>query len=128
MTRGLIAIGFRSRRAYVCPAPGQSTSVLRVVPYGITGSTALVAVAYQGQTSAGFSVPIVAAAPGIFTADSTSKGQAAAVNQDGTLNSAANPAHPRDVITLFATGDGATSAANPRDTSRDRLWRWPQLQ
>ncbi|HKE22357.1 MAG TPA: hypothetical protein VKB88_08205 [Bryobacteraceae bacterium] len=85
--------------------------VAAVVPYGITGSTALVTITYQGQTSAGFSVPIVPSAPGIFTAGSTGKGQAAAINQDGSLNSAANPAHLGDVITLFATGEGQTTPA-----------------
>jgi uncharacterized protein (TIGR03437 family) len=109
-----------------------SGQVSVVVPYGITGSTALVAVTYQGQTSAGFSVPIVPSAPGIFTAANTGKGQAAAVNQDGTLNSADNPAHPGDVITLFATGEGQTTpvgvdgksaaAPLPQPIVRPQVW------
>lgn len=86
-----------------------SGQVSAVVPYGITGGTALVTVTYQGQTSAGFSVPIAPSAPGIFTAGTTGKGQAAALNQDGSINSAGNPAHPGDVITLFATGEGQTA-------------------
>ncbi len=88
-----------------------SGQVSAVVPYGITGGTALVTVTYQGQTSAGFSVPMAPSVPGIFTANSTGKGQAAALNQNGSLNSAANPAHPGDVIILFATGEGQTSPA-----------------
>jgi uncharacterized protein (TIGR03437 family) len=36
-------------------------------------------------------------------------GQAAAVNQDNTINSAAHPAAPGSVISLYATGEGATT-------------------
>ncbi len=80
-----------------------------VVPYGISGSAVPVTVTYQGQTYSGFSVSVIPSAPGIFTADSTGKGQAAALNQDGSLNNAGNPAHPGEVITLFATGEGQTA-------------------
>ena len=109
-----------------------SGQVAAVVPYGITGSTALVTVTYQGETSAGFSVPIAPSAPGIFTADSTGRGQAAAVNQDGFLNSPDHPAHPGEVITLFATGEGQTSplgvdgkaaaAPIPQPILRPQVW------
>jgi uncharacterized protein (TIGR03437 family) len=50
-------------------------------------------------------------APGIFTADSTGSGQAAVLNQDGSLNSASNPASPGTIITLYATGEGQTNPA-----------------
>ncbi len=49
-----------------------------------------------------------AAAPGIFTNGS---GQAAASNQDGSLNSASNPATRGSIITLYATGQGTGSGA-----------------
>jgi uncharacterized protein (TIGR03437 family) len=54
-------------------------------------------------------VPVAASAPGVFTADSSGQGQAAALNQDTTPNSATTPAKIGDVITLFATGEGQTS-------------------
>ena len=50
----------------------------------MTGATAQIVVAYQGQTAAAFQVPISLSAPGIFTSDATGKGQAAALNQDGS--------------------------------------------
>lgn len=53
------------------------------------------------------SVPVVAAAPGIFTTGTS--GQAAAVNQDGSVNSASNPAARGSVIALYATGQGTGS-------------------
>lgn len=43
-----------------------------------------------------------------FTMDGSGSGQAAAINQDGTINSAANPAKAGSVITLYGTGGGST--------------------
>jgi uncharacterized protein (TIGR03437 family) len=53
-------------------------------------------------------VPVVAAAPGIFTIAGGTD-QAAANNQDGSLNSPANPAARGSVVSLYATGQGASS-------------------
>ncbi|MEZ5356884.1 MAG: hypothetical protein R2762_29955 [Bryobacteraceae bacterium] len=46
--------------------------------------------------------------PGLFTIPGT-RGQAAALNEDGSLNSARNPARRGSVLTLYATGLGAMS-------------------
>jgi uncharacterized protein (TIGR03437 family) len=54
-------------------------------------------------------MPVAVAAPGLFTLDSTGGGQAAAVNQDGTINTSATPALIGTIISLFATGEGQTS-------------------
>lgn len=68
--------------------------------------------ALEFQTPRSFSV-------GIFTTDGL---YAAALNQDGTVNSAANPASPGTVVTLFGTGgtwplgikdNTVANAANP---------------
>ena len=83
-----------------------------VVPYEIAGETStLVQVEYNGVRSVAVSVPVVAAIPGIITANSQGTGQAVAVNQDGTLNSAANPAARGTVVILYATGEGQRSPA-----------------
>jgi uncharacterized protein (TIGR03437 family) len=66
---------------------------------------------YQGRTSAVLAVPIAAAAPGVFTLDSTGKGPAAALNQDGSINNASSAAKVGDIISLFATGEGQTVPA-----------------
>ncbi len=88
-----------------------ATQAATIVPYSISGSTAQVSVAYQGEASGAVTVPVAASAPAIFTADGTGKGQALAFSQSGAgySNSAAHPAEPGDVITLFATGEGQTS-------------------
>jgi uncharacterized protein (TIGR03437 family) len=81
-----------------------------IVPYGIAGTNAQVTVTHLGQTSTAFSVPIVPAAPGIFTLDSTGHGPAAAINQDGiTVNTASTPTNIGDIISLYATGEGQTT-------------------
>jgi uncharacterized protein (TIGR03437 family) len=49
--------------------------------------------------------------PGLFTADASGTGQAAALNEDGTLNNAQNPAAAGSVVVLFGTGEGATNPA-----------------
>ncbi|MDE3196810.1 MAG: hypothetical protein KGN84_10730 [Acidobacteriota bacterium] len=86
--------------------------VSAIVPYEVAGlSTANVAVTYQGNTSAATVLPVTNAAPGIFTLNMTGAGQAAAVNQDGTINSASNPAKAGSVISLYLTGEGQTSPA-----------------
>ncbi len=86
-----------------------ATQVAAVAPYGVTGPTVQVIVTYQGQTSVPATVQVFAAAPGLFTADRTGAGQAAAINQDGTVNGASNPAPLGSVISLYATGGGQTS-------------------
>jgi uncharacterized protein (TIGR03437 family) len=88
-----------------------ATAITAMVPYEITGSTAQVTVSYQGQTSVPATVNVAAAVPGIFTAAASGQGQAAAVNSDGTPNSATRPAAQGSTITLYATGEGQTSPA-----------------
>jgi len=80
-------------------------------PYEISGKSAVnVEVFYQGISRGKVSVSTAAAAPGIFTTGGGT-GQAAAVNQDGTLNSTAYPAARGSVVTLYATGEGITQPA-----------------
>jgi uncharacterized protein (TIGR03437 family) len=64
-----------------------------------------------GQGSNGFTIPVVAAQPGIFTANASGSGPAAALNQNGTLNSPSNPANRGDALAIYLTGEGQTNAA-----------------
>ncbi len=83
-----------------------------IVPYGIAGAPSVdVAVKYQGNTSSVTTFPAATVAPGIFTADSTGAGQAAAVNGDGTLNKAATPVKMGGFISLFVSGAGQMNPA-----------------
>jgi len=83
-----------------------------IVPYGIGGSpTVDVVVDANGVRSASRDVPLAASAPGLFTVDASGKGQAAALNQDGSLNGRSTPVRPGEVIVLFGTGEGQTLPA-----------------
>ncbi len=88
-----------------------ASQVSAIVPYELAGATAQVTVSYQGQASAAFPVTVASAVPGLFTANSSGSGQVAALNQDNTLNSVAQPAAQESTIVLFATGEGQTSPA-----------------
>ena len=58
-------------------------------------------------------VAMTSALPGIFTVQGNGFGDAAALNQDGTLNTVNNPAAQETVIQIFGTGQGMISGAPP---------------
>ena len=88
-----------------------ATQIAAIVPYGIVATTAQVVATYQGQVSNDITVAVGVSAPSLFTVNQTGAGQAAAINGDGTSNTAANPARVGGYISLFATGEGQTSPA-----------------
>jgi uncharacterized protein (TIGR03437 family) len=47
--------------------------------------------------------------PGIFTANASGTGQAVALNQDYTVNSASNPIGAGGIVILYVTGEGQTN-------------------
>src|SRR5262249_21137726 len=61
-----------------------------------------------GYESEPLSLPAGLAAPALFSADGSGKGQAAALNEDGTLNSVGNPGSAASMVTVYGTGFGAT--------------------
>lgn len=88
-----------------------AAQVAVVVPYGISGPTTNITPVYQGQVGSTLQVAVAQASPGIFTLDSTGAGQAAAINQNGTVNTAANPAKIGGYVSFYITGDGLQSPA-----------------
>jgi len=70
-----------------------------VVPFGAFEITT--EVQYQGQSAPPLDAPN-AFNPGIFTIN----GQAAVLNQDGTVNTPANPAALGTIVSIYATGAG----------------------
>ncbi len=95
------------------PAPIIYTSsglVAVVAPYEIYGSTsAVISLTYQGNTFTA-TMPVSNTVPAIFTSNASGLGQAAALNQNLTVNSDSNPAHLGSTIVLYATGLGYTNA------------------
>lgn len=106
----------------------QANQINCQVPFGLPAGTAAMRVIYNNLTSSVFTFDGVAAAPGLFTVDSSGRGQAAALNYNPTtqtyaLNSASNPVAKGGIVVLYLTGggainplpnpDGALSGSNP---------------
>jgi uncharacterized protein (TIGR03437 family) len=83
----------------------QDGQINAIAPWSLQGGqTVDVCVLYNGAQTNCLAPPVVAADPGVFTVDGT---YAAALNQDGSFNSASNPARVGSIVTVFATGLGA---------------------
>ena len=77
-----------------------------VAPFALTGKSSSTVRVTAGTTVQAVSVGVAATAPALFTADGSGRGQLAAFNENGTVNSATNPAAPGSIVVLFATGGG----------------------
>jgi uncharacterized protein (TIGR03437 family) len=125
-TLGTTSVTFNNLPAPIFYASGLITSV--IVPYGVTGTSASVVLKTGGQTTAAFTIPVAPSMPGLFTSNGGGTGQAVALNQDATVNTATNAAAKGSVVVLFATGEGQT---NPGGTdgliSSTDVFRVPAL-
>ncbi|PWU10256.1 MAG: hypothetical protein C5B51_04585 [Terriglobia bacterium] len=84
-----------------------------VVPFATkTSGYAELKVQAFGYTSEPILLAAAAASPALFTADRSGRGQLAALNQNGSLNSPANPASAGDVVTVYGTGFGVTTPSS----------------
>jgi uncharacterized protein (TIGR03437 family) len=99
------------------PAPllwVQDGQINLVVPWALTpGQNTEVCVSYNDANTNCLTWPVVQTVPAVFTVDGT---YAAALNQDGTVNSAANPAQVGSIVTIFATGLGPINPPQPDGT------------
>jgi uncharacterized protein (TIGR03437 family) len=84
-----------------------------IVPYELAGlAQATIQVSYAGSPAPPWSVPVVAAAPSIFTVSGSGVGQASVVNADGSVNTVSNPAVRGTIVQIYATGGGQTTPAS----------------
>lgn len=91
--------------------PGQ---VICFAPSRLAGKASTqIQVEFQGQLSNALTVPISPTALGLLSADNSGTGLANARNEDGTPNSATNPAARGSLITLYFTGAGITNPPEP---------------
>jgi titin len=67
---------------------------------------------YLGTQSAPLRVATAPAAPGLFTSTQDGRGQVAAINQDGSINSRQNPAPAGSIVAIYLSGGGATQPAS----------------
>ncbi len=84
--------------------------VAAIVPYDVAGAShATVQVLHGASSTTPFNLPVRVTSPGLFTADQSGSGQAAALNQDTSPNGKNNPARHGSVLVLYATGEGQTT-------------------
>lgn len=90
------------------PAPllwVHDSQINAVVPWQVTpGATTQICVAAGESKPSCVSWPVAQTAPGVFTVDGRN---AAALNQDGSVNTAGNPALPGSIVSVFASGLGS---------------------
>jgi uncharacterized protein (TIGR03437 family) len=78
-----------------------------IAPFSLSGKSLItIEVERDGRRSNGVLLPVVEAAPGIFEVRPF---QAAILNQDYSLHSPENPAHPGEVLMVYAAGFGETT-------------------
>ena len=112
---GLLARSLAQTRVFFdgAPAPlihSKDTQVTVMVPYSVAGKASVqVVVERSGIRSDPVTVPVLAAAPGLFARNMQGTGQGAILNEDGvTANSPSSPAPRGSVVAIFATGEGLT--------------------
>lgn len=87
----------------------QDAQINAVAPWSlIPGQSTQVCVSYRNVKTNCLTVPVSPTSPGVFTIDGV---HAAALNQDGTINSADHPAPVGSIISVWATGLGPIDPA-----------------
>ena len=86
---------------------GGLNQVNAIVPFGLDVSKPAQVEVRQSGTSLRTTVPVAAAAPGVFTQSTTGIGPGAILNPDYSVNSISRPAAPGSAIMIYATGFGA---------------------
>jgi len=130
---GRVARDLQGTRVYFdgVPAPilyASDTQVNVVVPYEVSGlNTTRVEAQFGELPSSIVEVPVAVAAPGVFALDPWGFGRAAALNEDGTVNSPGNPARQGSVVVLYATGAGLLMPAQPDGTVTTAPYPHPVL-
>lgn len=82
------------------PAPllwVQDSQVNAAVPWSVAGPTTQICVTYNNTQTNCLTMPVAQSAPGVFTVDGV---HAVALNQDGTMNSASNPAPRNSIVAI----------------------------
>jgi uncharacterized protein (TIGR03437 family) len=87
-----------------------STQISAVAPYEMAPvASPGVWIKYAGQTSNAFQLTSAAAAPGLFTQNSSGSGPGSILNQDYSMNGPGHPAAKGSIVMVYLTGEGQTS-------------------
>lgn len=103
-----------------------------IAPFALEGqSVATIVYEVERVQSAPTLLPILRSQPGIFTFASTGVGRGVILKQDGTLNSAENPAPRGDIVVFYATGAGQMEPSGSDGriaTTQSRLLSSPEVE
>jgi uncharacterized protein (TIGR03437 family) len=80
-----------------------------LAPAQFTANSTEISIAVNGINLADWTANVTGSSPALFTL-SGGTGQAAATNEDGSVNSPANPAQRGSIVTFYATGQGSAPA------------------
>ena len=88
-----------------------------IVPQSVAGKgNVTIQVVVDGDKANPYTVQVAPVMPGVFVGNNTGAGQAAALNQDETANSADYPAVRGSIVALYLTGAGTMAPALPDGT------------
>jgi len=97
------------------PAPllyVQDNQINTIVPWSLTvGATTEICVVYKEAITNCIERSVASVAPAVFMSEDGI--HAAALNQDGSINSSTNPAKPGSIVSIFANGLGPITPAQP---------------
>ena len=83
-----------------------------IVPFNVAGKSVVrVQLEYRGRLTNSLTLNVAATAPAFFTATASGRGGGAFLNEDGSVNTEANPAVRGSIVVLYATGLGTTRPA-----------------
>jgi uncharacterized protein (TIGR03437 family) len=92
---------------------GSAGQINAVVPFEVASQASVdVAVTIAGGGSYSVTLPVTAASPAMFSANSSGSGQGAILNSDLSRNSTSNPAARGSQVVIYATGTGITKQAS----------------
>ncbi len=84
-----------------------------IVPFSVAGkSSTVMQVTYQDKPTNAITMTVSPASPGLFTVAQNGTGQGCVLNQNYSLNSAANPVASGDIVMIWGTGGGQTVPAS----------------
>ena len=127
-TLGGVTVTINGIAAPILYTSGSETSVQVPEALFFFASTATVVVNTPGQASQSLTVPVNQSAPGLFATDAGGTAQLAAMNQDGSVNTATNAAAGGSTVTIYATGEGATAPPGVDGTIQSGNSRVPDLK
>ena len=113
------------------PAPvlyADSGQINIVTPFSLSGDRIQFEIVRDGKQIATFWTYRQSQHAGAFTASGVPFGQLAALNQDGSVNSALNGAAPGTVVSVFATGLGAMVPQLPDGAVAMQIANTPAVQ